>query len=261
MPGPQPISFEHPPIAEVSFGVSFLELAAFTTAHVGKYWSTIEADFPLTQDQPPAENLREVFPGDDGETQLQLSAIPPLRRTWFFSSDRSRLIQVQADRFIFNSRRGTGPYSRYQSTRPQFDSWWTSFNEFIERQTDEAPSLTQFELAYVNHIPLAGPFSNLQELGRVFKGFAVNSPGPVLGLPEIQRWRASFPMPDRKGRLHVDVGTGNLKGSPGVRMTLLARGFHKGGFAEWFDLAHELIVKGFAELTTAEMHQHWGRHE
>ncbi len=114
----------------------------------------------------------------------------------------------------------------------------------------------------MNHIPLAGPFTALHDLGKIFKGLAVGSAGPVLGVPEIQRWRASFTMPDRKGRLHLDVGTGILKGkNPGVRVTLLARGFHKGELIDWFDLAHELIVKGFAELTTAEMHAHWGRHE
>ncbi len=261
MPRSEHVSFASPPVVEVSLAVSFLELPEFTTAQVGKYWSTIESDFPITLDQAPAENLREVFPGEAGETQLQFSAIPPLRRSWFFSSDKSRLVQVQSDRFIFNVRRGTGPYSRYANTRPQFEKWWNGFATFLEHQTGAVPSPTQFELAYVNHIQLGGPFGSLHEMGKVFKGFALTSPGPVLGEPEVQRWRTSFLMPSQKGRLHVDVGTGQVKGTPGVRMTLLARGFHKGEMGAWFDLAHELIVNGFAELTTTEMHSYWGRHE
>jgi hypothetical protein len=67
------------------------------------------------------------------------------------------------------------------------------------------------------------------------------------------------------GRLHVALQPGWKKAdnSPILLMNLTARGAPLGegisGAFDFFDLGHEWIVKGFADLTTAEMHRAWER--
>ena len=67
------------------------------------------------------------------------------------------------------------------------------------------------------------------------------------------------------GRLHV-VEEPRIKledGSPLIRLTLTARGAPTkkdfGGVMAFFDIGREFIVRGFASITTAQMHRIWGR--
>jgi uncharacterized protein (TIGR04255 family) len=256
------ITFERPPIVEVAFGVSFLEDPAFSAAQVGKYWTEIQAEFPQTSDRPPVDPHHEQFDDQPSEVQFQLSSMPPLRRTWFEREDRAQLIQVQANRFNFNVRSRTGPYERFATTHPMFQSAWSKFAGFLGQLAGSEPAPTQYELAYVNHIPVEGPFTSMKDIGKVFRDVTWSESGKtLLGAPQQVSWRASFEMPEKQGRLHVDLSTGRMKGNPGLRLTMLARGYRKDSMSAWFEVAHEWIVKGFKELTTPEMHQHWGLRE
>jgi hypothetical protein len=67
------------------------------------------------------------------------------------------------------------------------------------------------------------------------------------------------------GRLFVELTSGlNMSTrKPTYRFALTVRGAPLGrdleGVLEFFDFARERIVRGFAELTTAEMHKLWER--
>jgi hypothetical protein len=72
-------------------------------------------------------------------------------------------------------------------------------------------------------------------------------------------------MPDDAGRLNVRVSPavcGSDK-KPMLRLDLTARGPVKGRelseVANWIDLGHEWVVRGFASLTRSEMHRVWER--
>jgi uncharacterized protein (TIGR04255 family) len=97
-------SFRNPPVVEVVFGVMFSESPAFTSAHVGEYWSTVKESYPKTADHPPLDQVLESLDRPGG-LQFQLAALPPLRRAWFASIDGKNLVQVQADRFHYNVKR------------------------------------------------------------------------------------------------------------------------------------------------------------
>lgn len=257
------IHFTQPPVVEVVFGVAFQELERFTSARVGQYWETIRRDYPHTHDREPLGVLSEVFDVAP-EQRLELTHVPPLRRTWFMASDRRRLIQLQADRFLFNRRREDGEYNRFESSLPEFLDAYDGFTGFLSETCSQPVIPLQYELTYVNHIPFSGPFTTLAEVGRVFRPLAWSSADAriLAAAPTTLAWKASFDLPDKRGRLHAQVGNGLVvrgnKRDPIVQFQLQARGFHRDELRSWFELAHEWIVKGFADLTTPEMHQHWG---
>jgi hypothetical protein len=69
----------------------------------------------------------------------------------------------------------------------------------------------------------------------------------------------------RLGRLHVSVNPGSRRqdGVPIFVMSLTARGDPTGdgldGIQGFMEIAHEHIVRTFAELTTSAIHREWER--
>ena len=128
--------------------------------------------------------------------------------------------------------------------------------------------MNQCEVTYVNHIPIG----DAAESGRrVLRGHAQDpfrdrgsSHGLSAGIRSHDAERR-YLMPDKKGRLYVTVQPVVRKDDrrPVLQLTLTARGRPDSASTEdvlrWFDLGHEWIVRGFADLTTADMHRRWER--
>jgi uncharacterized protein (TIGR04255 family) len=127
------------------------------------------------------------------------------------------------------------------------------------------PKVNQYELTYINHIE-AGVAGFPAELVRFLTVTATPTRTAFLPSPKSVTMRESFGLRESKGALHVTV-------SHGVRPTdnkqvlileLTARGPGRtdaADMAAWFDVAHEYIVRGFADLTTKEAHSMWGREQ
>jgi uncharacterized protein (TIGR04255 family) len=86
--------YDQPPVVEVVISVFFKPLPGFKTAHFGRFWKMNEG-YPLTEDQAP---LAEAIP-------LEFVQLPPLRRVFFVTADKSYLMQVQPDFFAHNWRK------------------------------------------------------------------------------------------------------------------------------------------------------------
>src|SRR4051812_35023213 len=101
-----PVKFDAPPVAEVVCGVLFNILPGFKTYHVGLFWEKVRKDFPRVEEAPPLNSVIEKTAGDNRPSlDLELSGVPPLRRTWFVDTEGTHLIQLQQDRFLFNWKR------------------------------------------------------------------------------------------------------------------------------------------------------------
>jgi len=119
---------------------------------------------------------------------------------------------------------------------------------------------TSYEVRYVNHIPKGTGWDKFEDIGNIFPDIAWRRetkkflPPPVGGT-----WAAAFDMPNGMGRLSV-------RAQPGVRdvkddereiilLELTANGpaTKVTSAREWFDVGHEWIVRGFADLTSVQM--------
>jgi hypothetical protein len=147
-----------------------------------------------------------------------------------------------------------------------FLQYWHDFLASINENELGPVVPDQYEMTYVNHIWQGQGWDTLDELSKVFPDLSWRvSSGRFLPQPEGISLKGSFPLPDAKGRLHFSVATGT---APDARrllvLELTARGFPgalgEQAMLDWFDLAHEWIVRGFADLAGKTIQDKvWGK--
>jgi uncharacterized protein (TIGR04255 family) len=177
---------------------------------------------------------------------------------WFLNEDESALIQIQKDRFTYNWKRqkANGPYPRYQAIYPEFESWISKFGDFVKENDLGDLQFRQFELTYVNHIPMdsldhfvARPTDTLLDHKR--------DAGRDRFLPEPTNfsWTTEYPLPNDTGRFYIVAQSARTitDGQPVIRLDISAKGIGQNaslsGMRSWFDVAHEWIIHGFVDVT------------
>ena len=255
---PDRVRFERPPVVEVVCGVLFGTLTALRTAHVGIFWDRIREEFPLVEEAPPLPPIIERYdPAPSLEIEVELT--PPLARTWFCRPDRRGLVQLQRDRFVYNWKRSSpddGQYPSYDQVILDFERLWSEFEAFVKEQQVGPIVVRQLELAYVNIIPEA----SIPAGDPVFVDHVPDrSRARFLQAVDGFAWRTSYGLPEGAGRLHVSINSARQadSGEPIRRLDIVARGIGRevgsDPMRSWFDLAHDWIVNGFADVTTANM--------
>jgi len=267
--------FENPPVTEVVLGVQSARLS-ITTPYLGMYWAEIRDRYPIVEIQPALDAVVERF-GQQPQTLgpppgFRLMTRPETPRCWFVDDAGSRLIQLQEDRLIHNWRRVQegDSYPRYSHIRKTFSDEYRTLISFLERQSGKAGNLVPewCEVTYINHIHEGVALGALRHLDRVFT--IVSRPASDRFLPpsEFGEFSVAYPIQGpsgQVGRLHAKLGTALRRkdGAALLRFELTARGLPEGegleGVLAFMDRGHEWIVRGFAELTTAEMHSVWRR--
>jgi len=205
------------------------------------------------------------------KVQWEVFDTPPLSRYWFLNDSGDQLIQLQHDRFLHNWRK-RGPedsYPRYESIRESFERELEQFKSFLAKEGLPQPEPNQCEVMYVNHIVPGEVWQRHGQLDRVLTVISRKFTDGFLEEPEDSRLKTRFLMRDDEGtplgRLYVSAKAGFQvsSGQPIIVLELAARGQPHGegveGVIPFLDMAREWIVRGFASITTPEMHEIWGR--
>ena len=255
--------YELPPLVEVMFAVSMrpfsmalADLASLATDSFGDRYT-------IHSDSPPAQMPKEIF---DDEVEMMkpslslLTGTPPVRLL-FQSQDREQVIQLQRDWFACNWQNlaGSVKYPHYNQIEKFFLESFDKFREFTKRRAAVEPSVTQCELTYINHILLKdvpGGYANMSKIVRLAGQASGFLPDPedtqvmyryrIINEGEIRGRLYAHAFPAYRGEDREKI----------FQLNLIARGVPKtedrSGMVEFFRLAHEWIVKGFASVTTKE---------
>lgn len=260
--GRVPVQFDRPPVIEVACGVAFTLPKPLKTAHIGLYWSRVRDEFPRCDDASPIAMVVEGQGTPDSigyDVQVQPVALPPVRRVWLINAEGTHLVQLQEDRFLFNWKR-TGDdssYPSYMNVVAGFREQWSRYKEFLASEGLGPPTPLQLEMTYFNFWP--GGRAWLRDHQREETGER------FLEAPEAVDWKVVHNLPDSRGRLHISAASARhaATSEKGIRLDLTARGLPRdlsdASCEQWFDLAHEWITQGFADITTADAHKAWGR--
>jgi hypothetical protein len=115
-------------------------------------------------------------------------------------------------------------------------------------------------MTYVNQVRRNEGWATFEDIGKVFPDFAYRSDVPrFISSVEDFNWRTSFHLPDGNGRLHVIIrnASSQVNNLDELVLELTVRGMEHDGSTEsmnaWFDMAHEVIVRSFADLTSDEI--------
>ncbi|MCP3959201.1 MAG: TIGR04255 family protein [bacterium] len=259
--------FEAPPLTEVALSVQFDTLDSFSVHHVGLLWQEYRDRFPVVEQHQTLPSVIERFADSPGQREISLSLVrtAPLPRVWFLGDDGTELVQIQADRFIYNWRKSDGDdqYPRYGSVVARQQEELARFSDFANNHALGPLKPSQCEVTYVNLIELGdgGAQDILTVLAEEYSDDylpAAESAG--LALAYTMALPGGHP-----GRLHVSANTkltAVATGTPVMRLTLTARGAPldgEDGIRGLFDAGREWIVRGFCSITTAKMHALWGR--
>jgi uncharacterized protein (TIGR04255 family) len=237
-------SYKKPPVNEVVFGIRFNTPEEFRLPHIGLFWGKIKSDYPNIQHKPPIAS-------NTGDLKIDFSTGMPIPRMWFINESDDTLVQFQVDRFYFNWRHRDKEYPRFESIRKEFARLLGMLMDFfIESGLGEFDPI-DFELSYINHIPKIEEWNSLDDLSNLFTDFLWhNDRHTFLPKPVRFSWSVDFSLPDNKGKLSVNLKHAmNIKEkSPVMALDIKATGnndsYNKESILEWFDLAHEWIVKG-----------------
>lgn len=257
--------FGNPPVVEVALSILFEPLERFKSAHVGRLWERIKDQFPATEDQPELPYSIEEPTAPAPLPRLELMDRPRVR-TWFQNADGTQLLQVQHNRIAYNWKRGAAsePYPSYEAVEKGFRKLLPVWMDFVRQESLGEIVPTQAEVTYVNHIP--EPHNSI---GRVIKLWPGLDGGTFLPPVEDVRFAARYLITDGTkqmiGRLSAELQPAYLTSSRAelLNLNLIARGKPRSpdmdGALAFLRLGHEWIVRGFAEITTPEMHAKWNR--
>lgn len=249
--------YENPPVTEVVFGIQFKPLKGLKTPHIGLFWEKLEREeYPELKEVAPIAHTTEHFDQtekQDMQVSATISSTPPLPRVFFINKIQNHLIQIQEDRFHQNWRKleDNDKYPRFVELYPKFTKSWQTFQSFIQELTLGVMEPDQYELTYVNHIPRGQGWDSLSDIEKVFSEIQCRTGKRFLPEAEDLAWRKTYKLPEQTGRLHVSFRLVINKESKEQMMVLnlTARGFGD-AMDNWFDKAHEWIVRGFADLTS-----------
>lgn len=253
-------SYKYPPVDEVVCGFRFERLRELKVPHIGLLWERFRNEYPTTQHAVPIATDKTL--AVDEATGI------PLPRVWFISKADNELIQVQLDRFYYNWRHRGDDYPRYPSVIKKFGKAKSHLDVFAKELGLGAIKPLEFELTYINHIPAGQGWEKIDDLPNVIKDFVwQKETHHFLPNPTNIAWQVRFELPENKGWLNVKLNqaTRKVDGVPSLLLELTARGFGEEktekAMHDWFDLAHEWIVRGFTELTTEEIQKKFWKRE
>lgn len=223
--------------------------------HIGLFWGSLREHFP---------NCQHAAPLSFDPTATDAATGLPIPRVWLINRDEDRLIQLQKDAFFYNWRRRdeTKPYPRYHSIIKPFTKYISQFEAFVRENELGDLTINSFELTYINHIFQGEGWESLGEIGKLFPDCSWKGrSNRFLPIPNSIAWRTSFSLPEDKGTLtaKVDRAIRTTDQHPLLALELRATGSGAVNsldkMEDWFNTAHEWIVRGFADLTGATIQQ------
>ncbi len=265
------MSYTAPPVNEVYLAVQFESPVADERTALAEFWPRVLEQFPGLERQPALPRIGEQFdtPPTPPPFPFEIGTAAPPQRYWFVSGDSNRLLQVQPDRFLFNWRkvRPEDDYPRYSTLRPEFEQSFATFLDSLPPEKRDGATADWCEIGYINHVEARGDtaFSHLP-LSRVLR-FVDQPPSDALAPAEDMQvqFRKVIRDQDRPtGRLYFTAAAGFRAHDqvPIYVIQLFMRGRPEGNdmndIVNFFDRGRELIVSGFTEATTQEMHDAWG---
>jgi uncharacterized protein (TIGR04255 family) len=251
--------YDNPPAQETWMAFAFAPMS-WSVPHFGAFWSEIKGDYPNFEVHPPIGEFNFEFNAVAPEAIVKLPV-----RCWFKNEESNRLIQVQNNRFFHNWRRPspTAPYLHYDELRPVFEREWGRFCDFATRYNLGVPNVLSCEVAYINHLDRNMGWENFANLSRIFPSVGSFEGESFLKKPETISANAVYVMPSNEGRLHVVIQPAIRQKDGKEIIQLSITGSCRPASSETSELmrcldsCREWVVKGFDDITSADMHKIW----
>ena len=258
----QTVTFEDPPLREVVLGIQFDRIVRWRAAHAGMFLSECAQEYAVVDECEPIVHVRE--PSQEQHELLvallnQAVPIPQPPRVRCTNKDRTRMLQIQADRLHVNWLR-EGPYPRYSALRDDFRRIVSDLQDFLQRHGIGALRPDLWELTYVNLVPRGELWESPGDWHRVIRMASTAMPVPLeewsLAAARID-W--AFHMRGDFGNIYVALMPQAHLRQDALRFTITARGPATSleSALEGLDRGHGEVVELFQAIPTERCHRLW----
>jgi uncharacterized protein (TIGR04255 family) len=267
------ISFGRPPVSEVVLGVQFSEPVVDLDV-LANFGLRVKGELPGREQHEALATVEESFAATPAPRRIQLRVVPGfvLPRAWFISADQRQLVQLQADRFVFNWRRMAPDdrYPRYAELRPVFERHLTTLRGCLA-EAGRPPGTVNFaEVTYINELSWPdAPTDRHPPLSRALQVVASVSDAGFLPSVEDTTFHTRYRIPDPRdnetpaGRLYVSAEPA-LRSADAAPIYLLKMTAHivtpmpdDAAMIRALDLGREWAVRAFDQLATPELKALW----
>jgi len=254
------VDFQRPPVAETALGVVFAPLSGWSVLHFGLLWERFRELYPETEIKTAGGVGELRFNAAEG---IDFNAAPI--KALFVERGGNQLVQIQRNAFIRNWRQTeqTVQYEHYENVRPLFERDWQTFCAFLEDEKLGPIEVVQCEVTYINQLVRGNEWKTFDDVSRIFRLWS-RADTESLRASQMVSFMTVFELPDNAGTLQVVLQPGIRKrdNKEIIQFSLTATGKPAGSglreILDWLDLGHIAVVSSFRDLTTPEMHSHWG---
>ena len=261
----------------------------------GRFASAVRDELPHRSRQAVVPRNEEQFDQRQvhASFEIRVEGAEDLPRIMFESHSRVEVVQLQPHRLTLNLARSCPGRAipRYKALRKRFRELLKLLFEALDEFGQPHP-VELSEVTYFNPVEYPGDDATDSvgpthpDLANIINRFKKRPRTAFLPEAEDAHLQVRWRIPDRAGapigRLHMSVDPGlrpsRLKSpalalpdvappelTPIYLVKLTARVMPRGATVDKamkaLDVGHEWVVLGFEDLTTAEMHEHWGLRE
>lgn len=238
------INFKKAPLVEMLLGIQFGS-QTLSLPRIFSFYNEIKNDFPIIQEHPVTPNVIEHL---DKPTEVTLLSGFHSRK-FFITTDDIKLIQLQPNRMNFNwrKRKDNDAYPRFI---PVYSEFYELYSKLL-KTTNEKVLVNQYEIAYINHIPL----EDFQ-----------NNPSNILSTLQFSsslgniNLTYTIPIIQLGGNLTVIIQKGKRMDN---NQEILVYNISLRGYSDkvdikvWFDQAHDVLIDHFNASITKEAKTKW----
>lgn len=242
--------FKSAPVFELVLGVQF-DAPVFNSETIFHAFETFKSEYPRINEHPPLPEIIEPL----GKANITRFVPGIQNRKLFINESNTKLIQIQANKLLFNWRRAS-KQTEYPRFRFIKDDFFTVFNKLDERYSLNE-KVNQLEMTYVDRVLQS-------EFGR-----SDFNPSSALKVVDDSREFSSldltyaFGVPVLNGNMTVKLSSATQKEDeePIVIVETTCRGAFSEGIGtidKWFDEAHNTHLDYFSSIITEEAKSKWG---
>jgi len=173
------------------------------------------------------------------------------------------MVQLQRNLFRYNwLKADAADYPRYRTTRPEFDTEFLRFTEFVREETGVTITPVRWEVVYINDLPSGSVWKRPDEWSSIFT-FPLSPkeiPGCALGSFQTE---LNYSIEAQEAWLNVQIMHGKPKGGSTETLRVILTAWGRVSKLEdvgtKIDSGRKTIVASFGRLMSEAAREYWNR--
>ena len=243
-------TYKKPPINEMYISIHFQADPPVATLDFQQFFLKVEKDF---------KDKQYAFPIIESVGNINKITTEP-EKIWFYSEDKTKLLQFGRDRMVYNWRAdNTQPvnYPKYENIKTGFFNYWNILSNYITQYKERIFKVKMCELYYSNILSI-GEDQFLKKDTDLHKAFNFIAPCLENYTNIIPHINLEIPIDQETLFLRLKKIKNNKDNREAFLLIFSMRSKKLDNINEdWYDRANKNIRQFFEEITTENIRAFW----